>query len=692
VLPVTVQVDPQTIPIDRPKSGHRADIQGLRAVAVVLVVAFHAGLPLSGGFIGVDMFFVISGFVITGMLTRQLEHSARLGFASFYTRRMRRLLPALALVIVVVAVCSTLFLSPLGPQQATARTGIAASLFTANIELGGGHGGGYFALAAETNAFLHTWSLSVEEQFYLVFPALLVVAWRIGARYTSRRSRRRTAAAIVLVATTASFAWCYLMTYHPSYRLGENFAFYSASSRAWEFGVGVLLALAATVLARLTRRLAVPLGLAGAGLVAFGAVTISGSTAFPGLAALLPVTGTALLLLAGMTSTRGVSALLGVRPAVWIGDVSYGWYLWHWPLIVFGAALWPDNTWVLVAAAIASLVPTWLSHRFVETPIRFNDRLTGRRMVPLVVVCIAVPIAACLGLLFVNRLERHTDVVTTYSATTRTHSQGKRHCYSSTPVGQRGTDCTWSVDQPRGTIYLVGDSNAEQFSDPVAQVANGLGYDLTVVVDGGCPFGDVVRKVTQKVFGGPACHRFVMDSVRDLADNPPALVIVASSSSTYVNGDRELRDPRTGEVAATTEAAAQLWEDGLTTVLSQLHDAGIPTLVIHPVPHLVGWDAANCPTIRIFDHSCGASISRDLIEQQQQPAREAENRAIARVPGVASADFTDDICSTQECSMFRDGTWFYRDGKHLSIDGSFTLTDRFRELIAAELSRSGAGR
>jgi hypothetical protein len=136
--------------------GRRSDIQGLRAVAVVLVVAFHAGLPVPGGFIGVDMFFVISGFVIAGMLLRQLQQTSTLDFASFYTRRMRRILPALALLIVFAAVGSTLLLSPLGPQQATAKTGIAASLFSANLELSRAGGGAYFGLAAESNALLHT--------------------------------------------------------------------------------------------------------------------------------------------------------------------------------------------------------------------------------------------------------------------------------------------------------------------------------------------------------------------------------------------------------------------------------------------------------------------------------------------------------------------------------------------------------
>jgi peptidoglycan/LPS O-acetylase OafA/YrhL len=233
----------------------RSDIQGLRALAVLLVVAFHADLPIPGGFIGVDVFFVISGFVITSMLVRQLE-AGRMSFALFYARRFRRLLPALAVLTTATMLLSAALLSPLGPQQATAGTGFAASTFLANIQLSLFGGGDYFDLAAETNAVLHIWSLSVEEQFYFVFPALLFLAW-----HSAKRNR---AALIITAVTAASFAYsCYATYYHA---IGVT-AFYSPAARVWEFGVGSLLALAAPVLVRLGARLAHALGIIGVGLV-----------------------------------------------------------------------------------------------------------------------------------------------------------------------------------------------------------------------------------------------------------------------------------------------------------------------------------------------------------------------------------------------------------------------------------------
>jgi hypothetical protein len=316
-------------------------------------------------------------------------------------------------------------------------------------------------------------------------------------------------------------------------------------------------------------------------------------------------------------------------------------------------------------------------------------------MIPLVALGIMVPIAACLGLLIVNRIERHTDTVTSYAATARGHGEGKAGCDDLTPLGSHPAgDCTWSVDNPRGTVYLVGDSNAEHFVEPAAVAANQLGYDLTSATLPGCPFVDLVRPQDLKGFGGDGCHRFVTESVSALAARSPALVIIASSSSQYIDERGQLRDPRTGAVADTPDEKAALWERGLAPVLEQLAEAGIPTLVVNPVPHLGAfgsdWQRTICPAVRIYTHSCGeASIDRAKIERQQQAARDAENQAVAGVPSAASVDFTDDLCSPEACTTDRDGLWLYRDGDHLSVDGALTLTDRFREVIAAHVTPAG---
>jgi len=408
---------------------------------------------------------------------------------------------------------------------------------------------------------------------------------------------------------------------------------------------------------------------------------------------LFPVVGTAAILVAGLFPNRGVTALLGLRLPVWVGDVSYGWYLWHWPLIVFASALWPDTGWVLAVAAIASLAPTWLSYRFVERPIRFNNGLTGRRMVAMVAACIVLPVVACLGLLFANRIEARTDAVKSLDVALAPHADSTKGCDSPTPIGQRtGDECTWKVKDARGTIFLVGDSNAGHFSESMADSSARAGYELTISTLSACPFVDAV--VTGPQIDGEKCHQFVADSVAALKERRPALVVIASSSTHYFNNSAyQFRDPRTGAIGTTPAAKAPIWEGGIASVLRQLVEAGIPAMVVHTVPHpnqdVPNWGPATCPAVRVFTDSCGYAIGRDLVEQQQRPAREAEKVAVGKVPGATSADFTDDLCAADVCATTRDGRWLYMDGDHISVEGARTLTDRFRQLIDDHARSSG---
>ena len=401
-MTATTQVRPgPPTPPASPIPGRRRDIQGMRAVAVLLVVLFHAGLPLPGGFVGVDVFFVISGFVITAMLMREWSRHGRIRFAHFYLRRFLRLTPALALVVTVVALASVLLQNPFGAQQTTARTGLGAMLLSANYVIG--HAAGdYFADAAATNPLLHTWSLSVEEQFYLLFPALLALGWLLAAR-----GRRRAPGTIVVAIAVGSFAlsvaWSFgsaaaeaLTTFFGG---PESFAFYSSLTRAWEFAAGAVLALGLARIPLPRPSTARVTGLAGAGLLVASAVLITDAQPFPGLVALVPVTGTVLLILAGTHHTTVVSSVLSTRPMVYVGDISYSWYLWHWPLIVFTALLFPNRPLLLVAAAAVSVLPAVASYRWLEQPLRRYRPRTRPRAGALIAATLAVPLAACLVLL-----------------------------------------------------------------------------------------------------------------------------------------------------------------------------------------------------------------------------------------------------------------------------------------------------
>src|SRR5579863_1329890 len=332
----------------------RRDLQGVRALAVLLVALNHANVPfLPGGYIGVDVFFVLSGYFITGLLLREGfggDHGREGGQAGghisihkFYARRARRILPAATLTLAVTAIAvyivyDLLKADFLGTKPALLDA-LSASLFYANVHFAAG-ATNYFANAAQTlpSPVLHFWSLSVEEQFYFVWPSLLAIMLFICSRRRSfdRRRAVRLIGVVIVVVCAASLYWSIRDT-----ATSPQSAYFSTFARVWELGLGALLALAAPAAARLPLLLRTPLGWLGLGMVVFAAIDYTSRTSFPGDAALLPVIGCGLLVVAGLHATRfGVDRVLGVRPLSYIGDRSYTFYLWHYPamVIVWAAA------------------------------------------------------------------------------------------------------------------------------------------------------------------------------------------------------------------------------------------------------------------------------------------------------------------------------------------------------------------
>ena len=661
----------------------RADIQGLRAVALLLVVAFHAGLPVRGGFLGVDVFFAISGFVITAMLVAELETSGRIDFPRFYVRRARRLLPALALMLSVVLLLGAL-VSPAVTQHMTALTGIAASVFAANVYLLS-LGTGYFDASTTLNPLLHTWTLAVEEQFYLVFPALLLLGWLFGRRRPGLEVR--VAAGVVLGAVSLgslihylelSAGWSTAAVGSP-----ERFAFYGSPTRAWEFGAGALIALGLPWAARLP---AVGARLLGAtGIVAIGAAALFGRElwGFSSAAVLLAVLGTCALIAAGTARPGAASRALSLPPMVRIGDLSYSWYLWHWPLIVFAKALWPGLGLAAPAAATLSFIPAWLSFRFVENPIRLGQRVPGKAFAAFAAACILVPTAAAFGLLGVkNALAEHRTMAS-WVRSRELHADVLRGCDSPVPLAERqGGACVWNVPQARGRIVLVGDSSAGQFTEPVVQAARKANFNLTVATYSSCPFVDV-RVLRASAFKAERiCRDFDSGTLAALVRRRPNLVITAARSDQYIEDSSvHLRDG-TGALIARPDEKARLWEQGLEKTLDRLARAGVPVLVVHPVPAFPK-TPDECTTFAILTDGCGSSVTRESVDARLSRARQAEKTAVAAIPGAFAIGFEDRVCARDRCSTSRDGTILARDGEHLSVDGALLLTNDFYRAILA---------
>jgi len=431
--------------------GFRPDIQGLRAVAVLAVVAFHAGLPVPGGFIGVDIFFVISGFVITMMLLRVWSREGSISLTTFGRRRFFRLTPALALVVGATFVASALFLFP-GEQRITLQTGLGALLLVANIVIARTTGG-YFDAPAERNPLLNTWSLSVEEQFYLVFPLLLVTTLVIARRFPRWRLTPVVALGAAALAALAVTAWALT----PAAQGLTWLNFYSPITRSWEFAAGALLAL--TLGSRhVPSRVSSVLwwaGMVGIGLSLF---VITSSTPFPGPWTLLPVFST-VAVIAGGNPERGTVPLLTLRPMTKIGDWSYSIYLWHWPMIVMAIAFGITSGAGLILVAIASVVPALVSYRFVELPLRNWTPSRPTRRLPVAAGILATPVVIGVVLLAVLPQEpRYQGTTgTAYLTTIETTSFP---CPFDVIPGS-GARCYQSQENRSPDVVIVGDSHAE---------------------------------------------------------------------------------------------------------------------------------------------------------------------------------------------------------------------------------------
>jgi peptidoglycan/LPS O-acetylase OafA/YrhL len=351
----------------------RPDLEGLRGVAILLVVACHGALPgMAAGFIGVDVFFVLSGFLITGLLVSEIDATGGMGLARFYARRARRILPAAAVVLVATLVVATLVYSPLDVPRVTSDA-MAAGLSVANIHFAI-EATDYFA-PVDPSPILHFWSLSVEEQFYLAWPALLL----LGARLGRPRLGMVAVTGLVLVGTLALGI---LVS-----GVSGPWAYYLLPTRAWQLAAGAALALAGDGLTRLPRTFALPLGWLGAGLLVAAIAWIGPSTPYPGIAAAVPTVGTLFLIAAGARTGSPGWLVLQRRPLRWIGRISYSLYLWHWPILVLGPATlmaWDPVVagsldplalrWALVGLAIIAAAVSW---RLIEEPFRVGRLSRG---------------------------------------------------------------------------------------------------------------------------------------------------------------------------------------------------------------------------------------------------------------------------------------------------------------------------
>ncbi|WP_193311481.1 acyltransferase family protein [Georgenia satyanarayanai] len=672
-------------------SAFRPDIEGLRAVAIGLVLVYHAGVrQLPGGFVGVDVFFVISGFLITGLLIREIERDGRVSLRRFYARRAKRLLPAAGLVLVVTAAL-TVWTLPVVDWRAFGWDVVGAALYVVNWVLAG-RSVDYLAEDVGASPVQHFWSLAVEEQFYIVWPLLLVlVGWLV--RRDGRLRVRPVMVVAILLIVVPSFLW----SVHYS-ATSPNAAFFVTTTRLWELGIGAFVAIGATQWGRLPRALATVLGWAGLAAVVLSGFLLTAGTTWPGSAALLPTLGTAAVIVAGFVDgNRGPARLLAWQPAVWVGALSYSLYLWHWPLVVAATAVWGElggGRGLLVMAA--AVVPAYLSHRFVENPIRFSGSVSRSDGLALSVganfslvgvaaglaLVLAVPSAAPAASGSVSgaaALEAPSGTTTAGPGSLASLADVKAvvpapvDAPDDVPAGYAdGCDvdvteedllvCEYGDPDGEVTVAVVGDSKIYQWQSALDAVAEEQGWRLVYVIKSGCPFAAALTVVDGKV--NDSCRTWNEEALETVTRLQPDAVLTSQRS-----GDA----PQSGDDLGSR--SAQVMADGLVERWEEIAELGIPVAVLldNPAPEISVYEcvAENLQSLETcaFDRETG-------IAESAAPTQRA---AAERVPTARVVDLTEHVCPAEECVPVIGDVLVYRQGSH--------LTDTYVRSLTPVLSR-----
>jgi peptidoglycan/LPS O-acetylase OafA/YrhL len=719
------------------QGGFRPDIEGLRAVAVVAVVLFHADVPgVAGGFVGVDVFFVISGFLITGLLWREVSSTGSVGLRRFYGARVRRLLPASAAVGVITMIASAVLLPPV-QLRSVIDDGIASALYVSNFWFAK-QGVNYFASQLPPSPFQHYWSLGVEEQFYLVWPALIIgTAWlirlvrrRTKAQANSAPSSQQPYLVVLALMAVVSFTLSLVITY-----VATPVAFFSLPTRAWQLAVGGLVALTAGQLRRLPQRAAAITGWAGLALILLACTLLSPATFYPGIAALVPTLGTALVIGAGCAaSTQGCGRVLALPAMRAVGRVSYSWYLWHWPVLVLAPVLLghPLGLAARLAAALISLALAVLTLRFIENPLRFAAPIRRSALASLALGGVATAVAVCVGMVLLERIPVSvgpagrgpsaapltiTAAPAPTGSTIEEYGAAVRNAFAQVQAAVAGStdltsvpsnltpplagvaaeptamlfngcvrnaneggqpECATGDTASTTTVALVGDSHAAMWIPAFQQAATQRPWRLETMAKEGCPPMDV--PITTHLFRRLVehfrhCEQWRAQIVGRLRAEHPRLVVVSMW--------REYRGGNGNGWLAGFTPYDPVWIDSLTRLVQQLRGTGAQVLVLGPIPD----PHATVPVCLSGHLDDATACSPPTSAAVNQPGIAAETAA-TQAGGGQYTDLTELFCTTARCPVIVGNTLVYLDNSHLTLEYSRLLAPVIGALADRALAHS----
>ena len=678
-------------------SSFRPDIQGLRAMAVIAVLLYHLEVPfVPGGFVGVDVFFVISGFLITGLLLRQLIDTGRISLTGFYARRARRLLPAATLVLVATAALTAAFL-PVTRWASIGRDTIASAFYVQNWRLAA-DSVDYLTSDAAPSPLQHYWSLAVEEQFYLAWPLVLIATgWLLTRKkhhpgpIAGAGLRRLLVLALALV-LLPSLAWS---IHYTASEPGP--AYFASTTRFWQLALGALLAVAVTQLERVPDRVATIAGWAGMAGILGSVVFIDGSVPYPGAAALLPSVSSALVIASGVRrAALGPELVLGSRPMTFLGDISYSLYLWHWPLIILATARYGDPGYEVSIAIIGfSIGLAYLTYRFVEKPFTGWQALGGAARRGICAGVVLMVVGGIAGSLLVHAVR--VEVEEAESARQRAGAvlhgamtlplaprtagyepQGTAEevtpmpivaakdfptCDSAKISETRITSCEYGDAASDRHVALVGDSHAKQWIPALDRIGRDRGWRLTAYIHDACPFasGELERKGRLYT----TCMEWNA-RMQDLLGDDGRLSMVITSSYTMAAGVSGADD----DVVAMSEAFQRSW--------STFTQRGVPVVVIRDTPA----PGINIPECVAANPSAPAecAVPRNVASDDKGLA---QLLAAKSLPGATAIDLNDFICPAEQCPPVIGDVLVYRDSDHLTATYVKSLAGRLAEPLEA---------
>lgn len=634
---------------------YRADVDGLRGIAVIAVIAFHA-FPtyFPGGFIGVDVFFVISGFLISGIILRNLQRSSFTYF-QFYLRRVLRIFPALTIVLVATLLLGALVLLPdelseLGKHVAS------AAVFVSNFTLW--HETGYFSQAAELKPLLHLWSLGVEEQFYLIWPLLLVFLWK---RW------RRNLALYVLLLTVASFALALIIG-----QISATANFYLPVTRFWELGLGCFLAISryapdaprhwldqARSLSDRTNSL---LALAGVGLIAFSLFTFDLDTPFPGFATLVPTLGTACVIVA-RSGTWFPQRILASGGLLQTGLMSYSLYLWHWPLLSFASILESGEPRLStrIVAILGSIVLAWLTFKYIERPVR--TRRSVREALAFIIVLAALGGAGFAIFAKQGFPERFNVDVRAIRPEPRVDAL----CMEQFEDGSEFNYCK-RTSSARPEIIFLGDSRAQAVYEGVA-AATGQHTALTLLARGGCP---PLLDVELHYIAEDGCSEVWSTFASYVAEMKPAVVVL-------VGGGSDLFDPSVAELESnggseTSRPAA--FKQGLRQLILALQRTS-RVIYVTQFPQFETAPSCFLRSVRLPGTQCAPTLDRSQLEAHTASYDRVVRELQVELPQLQVVNSLTTLCDPSRCSQrLPSGEVIYSDEFHLSSAGGRYFVER----------------